>query len=170
MNEATKTSPLKEQRLIDHILEEFGMLDPDELDKLIMSTARRFVDDPLAPVKSMTEEGVRAKFGDVFESAYELLDNNDKHDLIMMALQGYAESAKNFEAFLQEIKDLYDENCEHEQLYAHVTIDAIIPIKYDSPIATRHALDNINKVLDGTELNNYRVRAGIEVNDDNNFL
>ncbi len=55
---------------------------------------------------AMTEEEVRAKFSGLFARAYEIMDSNDKHDLIMMALQGFAESEENFKEFLQEIKDL----------------------------------------------------------------
>ncbi len=142
------------------------MLDPGELDKLILSTARRFEGVPLEPTKTMTEEEVRAKFGDVFESAYELLGNNDKHDLIMMALQGYAESTKNFEAFLQEIKDLHEENCKHEQLYAHVTIKVVLPIKHNSAAEMTGVLNRIETVLGDTELSTYFVESGIEVDED----
>ncbi len=169
MSETTKTSRAKEEKLVSYLLGEFGMLDPDELDKLIMSTARRFVDDPLAPTeptKSMTEAEVRAKFGDMFQDAYELLANNDKHDLIMMELETFARHEKDFMGLLKEIKDLHEENCKHEQLYAHVTIKVVLPIKRNSAAEMTGVLSRIKMVLGDTELSTYYVESGIEVDED----
>ncbi len=160
---------------------------------------------------AMTEEEVRTKFGDLFDTAYELLDNNDKHDLVMLALQSFAESDDDFKEFMTGVKeaakpldstDKDDEEklvdwileefgtlhpdeldklvgavakrflddpprraCDHGQLYAHATIDVVLPVTHNSATSMVRILDRIFTALVDTELSNYRVRSGIEVDE-----
>ncbi len=110
---------------------------------------------------AMTEEEVRTKFGDLFDTAYELLDNNDKHDLVMMILQGFAECDDDFKEFMAEVKT----SCDHGQLHAHATIDVVLPVTHNSAAEMTRVLSYIFTALAGTELSNYRVRSGIEVDE-----
>lgn len=162
---------------------------------------------------AMTEEEVRAKYGDHFDLAYKLLDDNDSHDLIMIALQSFAESPEDLREFLAEVKrfaepsadDGSDDDveklvemilekfgtlhpdaldklvgavakrfvddsprraCDHKQLYAHVTVDLVLPVEHNSASEMAAVGSRIYAALEGTELNNYRVRSGIEVSTD----
>lgn len=60
--------------------------------------------------------------------------------------------------------------CNHPQLYAYATIDVILPIEHNSAAEMTRVLDRISSVLLKTDLTNYRVRSGIEVNDVGKFL
>ncbi len=56
--------------------------------------------------------------------------------------------------------------CTHPQLYGHVTFDVVIPVAHSSAASMTRLRERIHNVLEGTELTNYRVRSGIEIDED----
>ena len=159
---------------------------------------------------AMTEQEVRDKFGDLYEEAYETIMNNDKHGLVMMALQSFAEDPEDLAMFKADIKggvidtgDITDTDddddkyklttlileqfgnksseelaelvegvarklripakCDHPQLYAHATVDIVVPIEHNSALEITGVLDRITAVLDRGSIPLHEVRSPIDV-------
>jgi len=81
----------------------------------------------------------------------------------MAYLVSIAEDEADLKMFLN---DLDGKECNHEQLYAHVTIDVTLPVEHNSAAEMTRVLDRISSVLRKSDLDNYRVRSGIEVDED----
>jgi hypothetical protein len=100
-----------------------------------------------------------------------MLKSEDVRILTTLILEQFgSKSPEDLSALVKKVAERMQHpkasDCNHKQLYAHVTIDLVLPVEHNSAAEMTRLLDRIYAAFDKTELEHvYKVRSGIEVDE-----